>query len=99
MIGESRTPAVAEALAEMRQEGEVVLGEITKQAGRRKQTVPAWRLNRPIDAIVAQVVQRRLLSADGAQEEEEDALTAGGKAADLAELAGTEGSRKIVEGR
>jgi replicative DNA helicase len=79
MIGESRTTGVAEALAEMREEGEVVLGEIVKQAGRRKQTLPAWRLNRPIDALVAQVKPQRLPLAGEAQGDNEDALAPGGE--------------------
>jgi hypothetical protein len=77
MIGESRTTGVVEALAEMREEGEVVLGEIVKQAGRRKQTLPAWRPNRPIDALVAQVKRQRLSRAGEAQDGDEDALTPG----------------------
>jgi replicative DNA helicase len=81
MIGESRTTGVAEALAEMREEGEVVLGEIVKQAGRRKQTLPAWRLNNPIDALVAQVKQQRMPLAGEAQEGDEDPLAPGGEVA------------------
>ena len=70
---------MAEALAEMREDGEVVLGEIVKQAGRRKQTLPAWRLNRPIDALLAQVSRQQLPLAGEAQDDDEDALAAVGE--------------------
>ena len=74
LVGESRTPGVAEALAELREDGEVVLGEVVKQAGRRKQTLPAWRLNRPIDALLEQVKRNRSTLAAGADAKEEDGV-------------------------
>jgi replicative DNA helicase len=86
LIGESRTTSITEALAELREEGEVVLGEVVKQAGRRKQTLPAWRLNRPLDALVTRVQQKGLVPTGG--EGEEDNLTSTvGIAASSAELA------------
>jgi len=74
MIGESRTTGVTEALAEMREDGEVVLAEIVKQAGRRRQTLPAWRLNRRIDALVEAVKRKRLPRGGGAEDDDEDAV-------------------------
>jgi replicative DNA helicase len=91
LIGESRTTGVAEALAEMREDGEVVLGEVVKQAGRRKQTLPAWRLNRPIDALLEQVKRDRMSRPGGAQQNGEGgvppAVEAPAGAADSADLA------------
>jgi replicative DNA helicase len=74
MIGESRTTGVTEALAELREDGEVVLAEIVKQAGRRRQTLPAWRLNRRIDALVEEVKRKRLPRGGGAEDDDEDAV-------------------------
>ena len=74
LVGESRTTGVAEALAELREDGEVVLGEVVKQAGRRKQTLPAWRPNRPIDALLEQVKRNRSTLAAGADAKEEDGV-------------------------
>jgi len=74
LIGESRTTGVTEALAEMGEDGEVVLGDIVKQAGRRKQTLPAWRLNRRIDTAVAQLKQNGSPLVANAEGEQEDSL-------------------------
>jgi hypothetical protein len=82
LVGESRTTGVSEALADMRDEGEVVLGEIVKQGGRRKQTWPAWRLNRRIDALVEEAKRKRLPLAGGAEDDEDAVATAPGAVAE-----------------
>jgi replicative DNA helicase len=94
LVGESRTTAVAEALAEMREDGTVLLGEVVKQAGRRKQTLPAWRLKTAADVLTARAGRGGLPLAGGLQGDEEG-VSAG--AAGSAERAGPEVGEEVAQ--
>jgi replicative DNA helicase len=71
MIGES-TRVVTPALSDMLAAGEVVLGQIVKQAGRRKQTLPAWRLASPVDTLRSMTTRMGLKIPGGEQEDAQD---------------------------